>query len=178
MLFDGWQDLLRILVVGGGAYVGLILLLRTTGKRTLSKMNAFDLVVTVALGSTLASALLSSEVSLSEGLFAFALLCCLQYLVTFLSVRSEHFQATIKAEPALLFYRGRYIKAAMKRERVTREEVLAAVRGEGIGDLATVGAVVLETDGSMSVVADAAAGATGTLATVQGLPADHSTRPR
>ncbi len=50
MFFDSWYDLLRILVVGVLAYAGLVLLLRTTGKRTLSKMNAFDLVVTVALG--------------------------------------------------------------------------------------------------------------------------------
>lgn len=48
MFFDGWDDLGRLLVVGTCAYVGLIVMLRTTGKRTLSKMNAFDLVITVA----------------------------------------------------------------------------------------------------------------------------------
>lgn len=53
MFFDGWSDLLRILVVGSLAYAGLVGFLRVSGKRTLAKMNAFDLVVTVALGSTL-----------------------------------------------------------------------------------------------------------------------------
>ena len=119
MLFDGWYDLWRILVVGVAAYGGLVVLLRLTGKRTLSKMNAFDLVVTVALGSTLASALLSSEVSLSEGLLAFALLCSLQYVVAYASVRSRRFQDLVKSEPTLLFFRGAFLPAMMVEQRVT-----------------------------------------------------------
>jgi hypothetical protein len=67
MLFDDWSGLLRVLIVGTSAYVGLVTLLRFTGKRTLSKMNAFDMIVTVALGSTLATVLLSSDVALAEG---------------------------------------------------------------------------------------------------------------
>ena len=55
MLFDSWAGLGRTLLVGPLAYVALVLLLRISGKRTLTKLNAFDLVVTVALGSTLAT---------------------------------------------------------------------------------------------------------------------------
>lgn len=55
MLFQGWPGLARTAVVGSMAYAGLVLFLRISGKRTLSKLNAFDLVVTVALGSTLAA---------------------------------------------------------------------------------------------------------------------------
>lgn len=152
MFFDSWYDLLRILVVGVCAYCGLVLLLRVTGKRTLSKMNAFDLVVTVALGSTLASILLSSDVSLAEGLLAFVLLCLLQYVVAFLSVRSDRFQGLIKAEPTLMFHDERFMESMMRRERVTREEVMAAVRAQSVADLSNVAAVVLETDGSFSVL--------------------------
>lgn len=152
MFFDAWYDLLRIVVVGSLAYVGLILLLRATGKRTLSKMNAFDLVVTVALESTLASGLLSSEVSLSEALVAFFLLCALQYAVTFASIRSRSFRQLVKAEPTLLVHRGQFLGSAMRRERVSEEEILASVREAGTPDLQDVHAVVLETDGSLSVV--------------------------
>ncbi len=152
MFFDSVYDLLRMLVVGALAYAGLVLFLRATGKRTLSKMNAFDFVVTVALGSTLATVLLSSEVSLAEGLLAFALLCGLQYIVAFLSVRSQGFQRLVKAEPTLLFFDGGFLWEAMKRERVSEEEVLASIREEGVSGTSSVEAVVLETDGSMSVV--------------------------
>ena len=168
MFFDSWYDLLRVLIVGVCAYVGLVFLLRTTGKRTLSKMNAFDLIVTVALGSTLATVLLSSDVSLSEGLLAFALLCLLQYAVAYASVRSERFQQMIKAEPTLLFFRGRFLPAMLVRERVTEEEILAAVRAQGVAELSGVDAVVLETDGSFSVVAGSGEGEPDTLRYVRG----------
>jgi uncharacterized membrane protein YcaP (DUF421 family) len=152
ILFDGWTGLLRVLVVGTAAYASLILLLRVTGKRTLSKMNAFDLIVTVALGSTLANVLLSEDVALAEGVAAFALLCLLQYAVTFLSVRWPPFEHLIKAQPALLFYRGRFLGGPMRSERMTEEEVLAAVRAQGKGGLDGVDAVVLETDGTLSII--------------------------
>jgi uncharacterized membrane protein YcaP (DUF421 family) len=67
MFFDGWNGLLRTLIIGILAYIAIVVLLRVTGKRTLSKMNAFDFVVTVALGSTLVTVLLSQDVALAEG---------------------------------------------------------------------------------------------------------------
>ncbi len=167
MLFDSWYDILRLGIVGTIAYAGLVLLLRTTGKRTLSKMNAFDLVITVAFGSTFASAILSDSVSVLEALAAFALLCGLQYVVAFLSVRSEWFQGLIKARPTLLFYRGAFLDPALRRERVTHEEVLAAMRCAGAVDPSDVDAVVLETDGSFSVITGAAEKDIGTLHYVQ-----------
>ena len=152
MFFDGMSGPLRVAVVGTLAYVALIVLLRVTGKRTLSKMNAFDLVVTVALGSTLATILLSKDVALIEGLVAFALLILLQYAVTWSTVRSKRFETWIKAEPSLLFHDGDFLERAMRSERVTRDEVVAAMRRQGHDSPSSVHSVVLETDGSMSIV--------------------------
>lgn len=165
MFFDGWFDLFRVVVVGSLAYVALVAFLRATGKRTLSKLNAFDLVVTVALGSTLATVLLNADVSLAEGVVAFALLIGLQYGITWLSVRSERFQGMIKAEPTLLLYRGRYLRDAMRRQRVTTEEILSVLRTEGVTRVEDAGAVVLETDGSISVLSDLGAETATVLAT-------------
>lgn len=152
MFFESWFALARVLLVGTGAYAALILVLRVSGKRTLSKMNAFDLVVTVSLGSSLATVLLSKSVALAEGILAFALLVFLQWLVAWLSVRSPAFRRMIKAEPSLLFFDGRMNEAALRRERVAPDEVLAAARSDGFSDLGQVWAVVLETDGKFSVV--------------------------
>src|SRR5919106_5772400 len=143
MLFDSWAGLGRVLLVGTLTYVALVLLLRISGKRTLTKLNAFDLVVTVALGSTLATVLLSSSVALAEGVLALGLLIFLQYAIAGLSVRSPGFQALIKAEPTLLLHRGRLLDGAMKAERITREEILAALRASGAADLSGIAAVVL-----------------------------------
>ncbi len=151
-LFESWSGLLRVLVVGGLAYVGLVLVLRITGKRTLSKMNAFDLIVTVALGSALATTMLSKGTPLVEGLAGMALLVLLQYAVTWLSVRSERVQQLVKAQPAMLVHRGQWQDATMQRERVTREEVLSALRSQGQKSLDDSTTVVIETDGSLSVL--------------------------
>ncbi len=152
VFFGGWDSLGRVLLVGVLAYAGLLLLLRVTGKRTLSKMNAFDFVVTVALGSTLATTLLSKQVALAEGLLAFAVLVLLQLAVTWTSVRWPAFQSLIKAQPTLLVHDGRLLRDRLRGQRVSEEEVLAAVREHGLSRIEDVAAAVLETDGSVSVI--------------------------
>src|SRR5690606_31542181 len=103
MFFSSWTDLARVLIVGTLAYVALVIMLRVSGKRTLTKLNAFDLIVTIALGSTLATVLLSKDVSLAEGVLALALLIALQWIAAWLSVRSRHVRKLVKSEPRLLF---------------------------------------------------------------------------
>ncbi|MBN8899436.1 MAG: hypothetical protein BGO51_14530 [Rhodospirillales bacterium 69-11] len=168
MFFDSWTSLLRVVVVGTLAYVALVVLLRISGKRTLAKLNAFDLIVTVALGSTLATVLLNRSVSLAEGIVAFVLLAGLQYLVAFLSVRWSGFDALVKSEPTLLLHRGRFLDVALRDQRVTREEVASALRASGVANVEDAAAVVLETDGSLSVVPRAAAG-DGALSVLDGV---------
>jgi uncharacterized membrane protein YcaP (DUF421 family) len=150
--FSGWESILRTLLVGVLAYIALVTLLRLSGKRTLSKLNAFDLIVTVALGSTLASALLTKDVSLADGMLAFGLLIALQFVVTWSSVRLRWVRRLVTGQPLMLMYRGEFLRDALLRARVTDEEVRAAIRSAGITFLRDVEAVVLETDGSFSVV--------------------------
>lgn len=152
VFFSSFEALIRVMIIGILGYVALILLLRVSGKRTLSKMNAFDFVVTVALGSTLATVLLSKDVALLEGITAFAVLIGLQFIIAWSSVRSALVRRLIKSEPALLFYKGNFIEHALIYERVTHDEVRAAVRSQGAAGMAAVDAVVLETDGSFSVI--------------------------
>ncbi len=169
--FDNWMAVARVLLVGALAYASLVLLLRVSGKRTLSKMNAFDLVVTVALGSTLATILLSKDVPLAEGLAAFALLIALQFAVTWSSLRSPAVRRLVKNEPTLLFYRGVMLDAALRRQRVLAEEVRAAIRAQGTAELASVEAVILETDGTFSVLPRTDGPATAAQEDVAGLAA-------
>jgi uncharacterized membrane protein YcaP (DUF421 family) len=177
MLFDSWEGLWRVLAVGVMAYIGLLFLLRISGKRTLSKLNAFDLIVTVALGSTLATVLLSRDVALLEGILAFAVLIGAQYLITTLSVRSALVRRLVKSEPRLLFYRGRMLSDALREERVTRNEVRAVVRARGFSDLGAVEAVVLETDGSFNVIGSGGSGQGTALTDVIGFRMPHRSAP-
>lgn len=86
-VFSDAAALARTVLIGIAAYAALIAILRVSGKRTLSKMNAFDFVVTVALGSTLATILVDTSVTLAQGALALALLVALQFAITWTSVR-------------------------------------------------------------------------------------------
>lgn len=178
MFFSDWADLGRILAVGTLAYTAMILCLRLSGKRTLTKLNAFDLVITVALGSTLSTVLLDKTISLAEGIVAFGLLILLQFILTWSSVRWRLFEEGVKSEPTMLVHRGEFLSEAMRRQRITESEVLAAVRSSGQGDVEGVQAVVLENDGSLSVIPR-----DGERGRVSGMSADEraggaGTRPR
>ena len=113
--------------------------------------------------------LLSKDVALAEGILAFATLVGLQFAVAWLSVRSGTVRRIVKSEPTLLFFQGRYLDEELRRERVTREEVRAAMRASGVSSPGSATAVVLETDGSFSVLREVQAEAEG-LWDVQGVP--------
>ncbi|MEI4195341.1 DUF421 domain-containing protein [Roseovarius sp. E0-M6] len=138
-------------VKGETLYVALVAALRVSGKRTLAQLNAFDLAVTVAFGSTLATIMLSRDVSLAEGVVALGLLIVLQWVVTASSVRSKRFAEMVRAEPTLLLRNGEFCDETMRRERVTREEVKSARRRAGLSGPEAARAVILEGDGSFSV---------------------------
>ncbi len=169
-----WSEPGRVIVVGTLAYVALELILRISGKRALSKVNAFNLVVTVALGSTLATIILSKDIALAEGILALGLLIGLQYVATWSSVRSNTINHVMKSDPALLFAQGKLLHNQMRASRVVENEVLAAMRQQGIASLRDVEAVILETDGSMAVVTSGSPGAS-TLTSVASVTttADH-----
>ncbi|PXA94709.1 DUF421 domain-containing protein [Nostoc sp. 3335mG] len=152
MIFDNLQGLVRVMVISTLAYASLVFVLRLAGKRALAKLNAFDLVVTVALGSTLATVLLTKDVAFLEGLLAFAMLALLQWLVARLSIASSRFRSLVRSTPRLLVEDGRLLDQAMRHERVTKGEIEAAIRSSGLSRIEDVGAVVLETDGSLSVL--------------------------
>ena len=145
---------LETFLTGTIAYIAIIFMLRISGKRTLAKWNSFDFVVTIAFGSVLASILLSTEDRFGKGIFAFGLLVIFQYIITWIAVRSSAIQKLIKSEPALLLYRGEMMTDVMKSERIAEGEILAALRANGVSAIEDADAVVLETDGSFSVISN------------------------
>ena len=166
MWFDTWSDIWRVLVISAAAYLAIVVILRVSGKRALSKLNAFDFVVTIALGSILASVILTKSVSLAEGIAAFMGLALLQMLVTWLSNKSHTFAKALRSEPKLLLSDGNFHDDALANERVTRDEVEAAIRKEGYGKIDEITAVVLESDGSLSVICEGSSAHCTTLRSV------------
>ncbi|MHA7140696.1 DUF421 domain-containing protein [Arthrobacter sp. Sr33] len=152
MWFESWDQIIRVLIIGSVSYAALVVLLRASGKRTLSQLNAFDFIVTVALGSTLATILLSAEVSFAQGLTALVLLASLQLVVAAMSARWPRIRSLVTAKPVALVLGGQLQADEPRRNRLTESEVRQAIRTAGSGDLSDIAAVILETNGTLSVI--------------------------
>ena len=98
---------------------------------------------------------LGSQAFLPMSMDAFLVIVALQFVITFSSVRSRAIKNLIKSQPTLLLFQGQFRQEAMAQERVVEAEVRAAIRENGIADVERVHAVVLETDGTFSVIPDA-----------------------
>ena len=173
MFIDSLHQMFRVAVAVSAAYAALVLLLRFSGNRTLAKLSAFDLVVTVALGSALATIGLSSDVAIAEGITAFVALVLLQFLVARLSSRAVSARRALKSEPVVVVRDGQLLFRALRAERLSRDEIQQAIRATGVGGLELVAAVVLETDGTLSVITHEKLGSASTLPDSASLPASR-----
>lgn len=154
LLFDSWKSVGNIAILSLLAYLAVVFLLRITGKRTLSKMNAFDFVVTIALGSSIASVVLNNKVALADGLTLIFMLIILQFIITFISVRVKSFKKLITGTPTLLLYKGELFENVLRQERILKEELFVVARSKGISNLGQVDAIILETNGELTVIED------------------------
>jgi uncharacterized membrane protein YcaP (DUF421 family) len=155
-LFAGWLPLLRIVIVGTGSYLFLLLSLRAVGPRVLAKTNIFDFIIAVGVGSAFGRVLTAKEVALSEACTAFALLVSLQYVVSKLRYRYKAVAKVTDSEPALLYFNGRFCPKTLASARLTSDDLYEETRIRGIGSMAEVGAIILEASGEVAVIRNGA----------------------
>jgi uncharacterized membrane protein YcaP (DUF421 family) len=131
----------------------IILLVRLVGLRSFSKMTNFDFVMTVAMGSLLAGASQSqSWPALLQTLAAMASLFATQYIVARLRRKSAHFDELVQNTPVILMRDGIVLHNALRKTRVSEEDLMAKLREANALELSSVRAVVLETTGDISVL--------------------------
>lgn len=151
IFFSDWYNVGRSVVIAAVGFLALIIILRVSGKRTLSKMNVFDFVFVVAVGSVFAATIVEKDVTLLEGLVALTTLVVIQVALAAIAARSKRFERLINGEPTLVFSRGQFLRASLRSEHLTEEEVRAAIREQGVTRVEDVDAVVLENDGTLTV---------------------------
>lgn len=149
--FESWYNVGRTVTLSFIGFAALMILLRVSGKRTLSKLNAFDFVFVVAVGSVFASTIISKDITLVEGIASMATLIGIQVGLAELAMRFSAIERIVNGEPTLLLSRGKFIPRALRKERITEEEVRGAIRAKGVNRVEDVDAVILENDGSLSV---------------------------
>lgn len=151
LFFKDWESMYHIAMVAVVSYLALFLFIRISGKRTLAKLNAFDFVVSVTLGSTLSSMILK-KVTVAEGCVALIVIIALQFLLAYFAKKSKVMEKVINSSPTLLFYNGEFLRDAMKKDLITEEEIYAEVRQYRLESMDDVRAVVMELNGEMTVV--------------------------
>lgn len=152
LFFDSQQTLVRMVVSAIVVYICIVLFHKVSGKRSTSQLNNFDWVVTVMIGSIGASTIILNNVPIVEGMASIVTLLSLQYMVTKYSALSPEFANLILSEPRIVFYQGQFLPEAMRKERLTKQEIECAMRSEGIHNFEDVAAVIFETDAKLTVV--------------------------
>lgn len=152
LFFDGWESVLRTVLSVPLIFLLVVAFVRITGVRAASRMNAYDWIVTVAMGSIVGSTIVMKDVTIIDGAAGVAMLLFAQWITSAAAKRSPRFRRIVNNSPTLVVWQGEYVERGMKLARLTPIEIDAAVRKAGIPRMEDVGAVVVEPDSSLSVV--------------------------
>ena len=137
-------------------YFFLVLGLRLLGKRELGQMTIYDVVLIIVLANSVQNAMVGSDNSLVGGIVAAITLLAWNRVFTLVLASSKHASRLMVGEPSLIVRDGELILSHMRKEGVTRNQVMAALREHGLTKLEDAEMCVLEVDGSISVVPRAA----------------------
>ncbi|NJN02490.1 MAG: DUF421 domain-containing protein [Leptolyngbyaceae cyanobacterium SL_1_1] len=166
IFFENWAEIFRIVISSIAVYIAVVFFIRTSGKRSTSKMNNFDWIVTVAMGSMVGSSILLKDVTVLDGLVGIVMLLGLQFIATKLSVVWSPITDVLHAQPRIVFWQGEFLQKNMRLERVNHHEILSAIRESGYHSLKQVAVVILESNGELSVLAQNSDAQISTLADV------------
>jgi uncharacterized membrane protein YcaP (DUF421 family) len=146
-----WSQLLwtalRALVV----YALMLAVIRLLGKRTVGNFSAFDLLVALMLGE-LVDEVIYGDVGMAQGVVAILTLAAVEYANSWLSYASPRAARVLEGEPTPIVRSGQLLREGMRKERLNEDDVMAALRLEGVDDVAQVELATVETDGEVSVL--------------------------
>jgi uncharacterized membrane protein YcaP (DUF421 family) len=149
-MFTTWATALQIVARTGAVYLLVLLGVRLTGKREVGQMTPFDLTLLLLLSNSVQNAMTGPDTSLMGGAVAAIVLLSLNFLVAELSGVNRRFRRVVQGSPSLLIHDGALVMEHLKKEHLTVDEVMRALREHGIGGISEVAIGVLEVDGSLS----------------------------
>ena len=135
------------------AFAFLFLLLRVLGRRELSSLEPFDLILLVVMGDLIQQGVTQSDYSFTGIFLSVGTFAVLVFAVSFLSARVPRLRPVLEAGPLIIVQDGKLIEKNLRRERMTAEEVAAEARQQQIASLDEVRWAVLEGNGRISFIA-------------------------
>ncbi|HEX8110861.1 MAG TPA: YetF domain-containing protein [Kofleriaceae bacterium] len=152
MLFDSWHSMLHVATRAAIAYLVIVAGLRVIGEQALAKMSAYDLIVTITLGSVVAEIPFAQHIAVVDGIAIMITFVLLQEVIRWAQARSKAARRLVAEKPRLVVWEGHVLDDRVQKWRLTVDEIRAAVRRAGLAGISDVQAVVLENDGEWSVV--------------------------
>jgi uncharacterized membrane protein YcaP (DUF421 family) len=141
-----------IAVRGIVLYLFIVLVMRIIGRRELSSMSPFDLILLIIVGDAVQQGLTQDDYSVTGALIAVSTIASMQVLTSYLTFRSERARKVFEGLPIVLVDRGKLVGENLKRERMTEDEVAEEMRAQQIGSLGDVEWAILEANGSVSFI--------------------------
>lgn len=142
------EKVLRSVVI----YLFIILAFRFSGKRQVGQLTPFDLVVLLIISNVVQNAVIGNDNSLGGGIIGAVTILALNYAVVEIAYRSKRMRRLLEFQPTLLIHNGRILDEHLRRERVTLDELLAALRRNGVVEPRQVRFAVMEENGGISVI--------------------------
>ena len=134
------------------AFVLILLITRAVGRRELSSMEPFDLILLVVIGDMVQQGVTQSDYSLTGATTVLVTMAVLVVATAWLSFRFARLRPLLEGEPTLLISDGRLLERNLRRERMTVEEIRSEARQQSIGSLEDIRFAVLETNGKISFI--------------------------
>jgi uncharacterized membrane protein YcaP (DUF421 family) len=141
-----------IVLRGIVVFTFLYVLMRVIGRRELSTLEPFDLILLIILGDAVQQGLTQDDYSLTGAVLAVGTIAVLQVGVSYFNFRFPRFRPWLDGEPVVIVQDGKPIDRNMRRERLSLRDVAEAARGQGIASLDEVAWAVMETSGSISFI--------------------------
>ncbi len=143
-----WEKIFRSIAV----YVFIFLAFRFSGKKQIGQLSPFDFVVLLIIANVVQNAVIGPDNSLSGGLIGAVTILLLNYLLDLLAYRSPKARHLLESSPTILLHNGKTNHENMEKEKVTQEELLTALRTNGILNPSQVRYAILEENGTISVI--------------------------
>lgn len=146
-----WQELGMTAARGLLVYVLMLVVIRVMGKRTVGNFTAFDLLVALMLGEVV-DEIIYGDVTIMQGVVAILVVAAARYVTAWLTYSNGKIGRVLEGKPREVVRNGEFVRESMRHELMGEEEVLAALRLQGISDMREVKKAVMEVDGQVSVI--------------------------
>jgi uncharacterized membrane protein YcaP (DUF421 family) len=134
------------------AFVIILFLTRIVGRRELSSLEPFDLILLVTIGDLVQQGVTQNDFSVTGMFLAVGTFALMTVVFSYLPWRFQRLRPILEGEPIIIVQDGEVVERNIRRQRVTEKEIAAAARQQSIASLQDVRWAVLETNGSISFI--------------------------